>query len=146
MHSSNDGLPAKEALDIIAAFDGRSDYLFEFAGTLQRVEHGKHGFNVRDVRTVVAVRGYPSDLDFCWRGAFILGLRDGRKVYIASACAPEFGEDIDTYKLEWEELDVEFLPPDLHHSQLPKDRQPDEHSSWIEAPRHLDEFLKRLTA
>jgi hypothetical protein len=79
-------------------------------------------------------RGHPSDLDFYWRGAFVLGLRDGRKVYIGSKCAPEFGGDIDTYKLEWEEFDVEFLPPDLHHSQLAKDRQPDEHSSpWIEA-------------
>jgi hypothetical protein len=90
-------------------------FLHEFIETVLSldVDTHPHSFAAQDVAAIEASWRYVGP-EYCWAGGFLLRLRDGRRAYLATECAP--GGD-------WESsgsLKIEMVAKDApYHSVTP---------------------------
>lgn len=84
-----------------------------------------HNFAARDIVAVEAFWRY-SGPEYCWAGGFLLRLRDGRRAYLATECAPGGDwEGTGSLKIEMLSKDTPYhgvtpLPPTAweHHRSI----------------------------
>ncbi len=88
-------------------------FLHEFIEAVLGLDADPHPFVAQDISAIEASWRYAGP-EYCWAGGFLLRLRDGRRAYVATECAP--GAD-------WESsgsLKIEVLAKDTpYHSVTP---------------------------
>lgn len=117
--------------------------VIEFGEALMQLDPARCGFGMEEVSTVEASWRL-DDADFFWCGGFVVRLHDGRRAYIEGSRTPVYDErepGSQRYTLHWE-FDVRLIGDEPHGSLTPL--QPPPPVSWEEAPRRLNDFLRRL--